>query len=120
MFGTVTAVMIANELKHQFEISLDKRKIHLAHPLRTLGDHDVELRLHHEVNATLKVRIESTTPLPTPAEAPAAEAKPAGEKTEKRGRGRHTEAAAPTEEKAEGWKSGEGSQSGKAGQEGQG
>jgi large subunit ribosomal protein L9 len=94
MFGTVTSGMIADELKHQFDISLEKRKIHLEHPIRTLGEHDIELRLHHEVNATLKVRVESTNPLPTPAEAPAGEAKPAGEKTEKRGKGRHIEAAA--------------------------
>jgi large subunit ribosomal protein L9 len=100
MFGTVTAGMIADELKHQFDITLDKRKIHLDHPIRTLGEHDVELRLHHDVNSTLKIRVESTTPLPTPAEAPAGEGKPHGERTEKRGKGRHVEAAA-TEEKAE-------------------
>lgn len=99
MFGTVTTGMIADELKHQFDISLDKRKIHLEHPIRTLGEHDVELRLHHDVNATLKVRVESTTPLPAPTEAPAAEGKPA-EKTEKRGK--RAEAAAPAaEEKTE-------------------
>src|SRR5438477_13104293 len=69
IFGTVTTGMIADELKHQFEIALDKRKIHIEHPIRTLGEHDVELRLHHEVNATLKIRVESTTPLPA-AEAP--------------------------------------------------
>ncbi len=98
MFGTVTAGMIADELKHQFDITLDKRKIHLAHPIRTIGEQEVELRLHHDVNAMLKLRIESTTPLPTASEAPAAE----GRVTEKRGRGRHAEAeAAPTEEKAE-------------------
>ncbi len=34
MFGSVTAGMIADELKHQFDISLDKRKIHLEHPIR--------------------------------------------------------------------------------------
>src|SRR5215469_3801298 len=94
MFGTVTTGMIADELKHQFDISLDKRKIHIEHPIRTLGDHDVELRLHQEVNATLKLRVESTTPLPTPAEAPApAEEAKHGEKTEKRGRGRRPEHA---------------------------
>jgi large subunit ribosomal protein L9 len=95
MFGTVTAGMIADELKHQFDITLDKRKIHLAHPVRTLGEQEVELRLHHDVNAMLKLRVESTNPLPTAAEAPAA-----GEArvTEKRGK-RHE--AAPTEEKAE-------------------
>ncbi|HLP76526.1 MAG TPA: 50S ribosomal protein L9 [Candidatus Paceibacterota bacterium] len=86
MFGTVTSGMIADELKHQFDISLDKRKIHLEHPIRTLGEQDVELRLHHEVNATLKLRIESINPLPAPAEAPAAEGKKDDVKTEKRGK----------------------------------
>jgi large subunit ribosomal protein L9 len=62
MFGSVTAGMIADELKHQFDISLDKRKIHLEHPIRVLGDHEVELNLHAEVKGTLKVRVESTTP----------------------------------------------------------
>ena len=100
MFGTVTTGMIADELKHQFDITLDKRKIHLDHPIRTLGDHDVALHLHHEVNATLKIRVESTTPLPTAAETQETEAKH-GERTEKRGRGRHVEAQ-PEESKAEG------------------
>ena len=86
MFGTVTSGMIADQLKTQFEISLDKRKIHLEHPIRALGDHDVELRLHHDVNATLKVRVESTTPPPAPVEVPAAEGKKEEQKTEKRGR----------------------------------
>ena len=94
MFGTVTAGMIADELKHQFDITLDKRKIHLAHPIRSLGEQEVELRLHHEVNAMLKLRIESTTPLPAAPEAPAAE----GRVTEKRGK---RQDAAATEETAE-------------------
>jgi len=97
MFGTVTAGMIADELKHQFDITLDKRKIHLVHPVRTLGEHDVELRLHHEVNATLKVRVESTNPLPAATEAPA----PEGRVSEKRGKTRPVEAAPAAEEKAE-------------------
>src|SRR6187397_2466892 len=69
MFGTVTSGMIADQLKHQFEISLDKRKIHLEHPIRVLGEHDVELHLHHDVKATLKVKVESSTPVVAP-EAP--------------------------------------------------
>jgi large subunit ribosomal protein L9 len=70
MFGAVTAGTIADELKHQFDITLDKRKIHLEHPIRALGDHDVELHLHAEVKSTLKVRVESLTPVivPVPAE----------------------------------------------------
>ena len=70
MFGAVTAGTIADELKHQFDISLDKRKIHLEHSIRALGDHEIELRLHAEVTTKLKVKVESTTPLPQPAEAP--------------------------------------------------
>jgi large subunit ribosomal protein L9 len=99
MFGAVTAGMIADELKHQFDITLDKRKIHTEHPIRALGEHDVELRLHHDVNATLKIRVESTNPLPASTETSAAEGKHAAERTEKRGKGRHVEAAA--EETAE-------------------
>ncbi len=76
IFGTVTTGMIADELKHQFEIALDKRKIHLETPIRALGEHEVELRLHHDVKATLKVRVESSNPLPTPEEIAAAQPKP--------------------------------------------
>ncbi len=101
MFGTVTSGMVADQLKTQFDVSLDKRKIHLEAPIRTLGDHDVELRLHPDVTATLKVRVESTTPVPV-VEAAAAEAAK-GEKpdrrTEKRGRRPEGEAAKPEGEK---------------------
>src|SRR5580658_8079757 len=87
MFGSVTAGMIADELKHQFDITLDKRKIHLEHPLKTLGEHEIELHLHSEVKSTLKVRIESLTPIAAPVEAPS-EGRP---RTEKRGHGRRAE-----------------------------
>lgn len=80
MFGAVTAGTIADELKNQYEAAVERRKIHLPHPLKTLGDHEVELRLHPQVHVALKVRIESTTPpAPAPEPAPAK----AGEKTVK-------------------------------------
>jgi large subunit ribosomal protein L9 len=86
MFGTVTSGMIADQLKTQFDISLDKRKIHLEQPIRTLGEHQIDLRLHADVNTTLKVRVESTTPLAETAPAPGAEARKEDARTEKRGR----------------------------------
>jgi large subunit ribosomal protein L9 len=96
MFGSVTAGMIADELKHQFDITLDKKKIHLAGPIKTLGEHEVELRLHAEVKSTLKVRVESLTPVA----APLVEAAPAETKTEKRGkRPERAEKAEAVEEK---------------------
>jgi large subunit ribosomal protein L9 len=94
MFGSVTAGMIADELKHQFDISLDKRKIHLEHALKTLGEHEVELHLHAEVKSTLKVRVESLTPIIAPAPA---ETKSEEHKTEKRGRRYEAEKSEKTE-----------------------
>jgi large subunit ribosomal protein L9 len=88
MFGTVTSGMIADQLKRQFDVTLEKRKIHLEQPIKALGEHEVELRLHPQVTAKLKVRVESTTPLSAAAttEKPgAAEAKEASAKTESRG-----------------------------------
>jgi large subunit ribosomal protein L9 len=86
MFGTVTSGMIADQLKTQFDISLEKRKIHLEAPIRALGDHEIELRLHADVKTTLKVRVESTTPAPVPTVVPGADAKKEEQRTEKRGR----------------------------------
>jgi large subunit ribosomal protein L9 len=85
MFGSVTNGTIADELKHQFDITLDKKKIHLEHPIKAVGEYDVEMRLHADVQATLKVRVESITPPPAPDEAAAAPGKD-GPRTEKRGR----------------------------------
>ena len=106
MFGSVTAGMIADELKHQFDIALDKRKIHLEHPIKMLGDYEVELHLHAEVKGALKLRVESLTPVSAPAEAaPAAPGEAKAEegrrpRTEKRGHGRR-DVAAEKPEKAE-------------------
>ncbi len=87
MFGTVTSGMIADQLKTQFDVTLDKRKIHLETPIRALGEYEVELRLHQDVAGKLKVRVESTTPPPAPPATPAGEArKEEHPRTEKRGR----------------------------------
>lgn len=83
LFGAVTAGMIADELKHQFDIALDKKKIQLEHPIRVLGEYEVDLNLHSEVKGTLKVHVESTTPVAAPVVEAPVEEKP---KTEKRGR----------------------------------
>jgi large subunit ribosomal protein L9 len=87
MFGTVTSGMIADQLKTQFEIALDKRKIHLDQAIRALGEYEVELRLHPDVTSSLKVRVESSTPLPAaPPASPAEGKKEEHPRTEKRGR----------------------------------
>lgn len=88
MFGSVTAGTIADELKTQFAIALDRKKIHLELPIRSLGEHEIEMRLHPDVNAKLKVLIESSNPPPPVEEVSKDAAKPAYE-----GRGRRWERA---------------------------
>jgi len=57
LYGSVTATDIAKVLKDKgFEI--DKRKLVLPEPLKTLGEHTIRLRLHREVDVSLKVQID--------------------------------------------------------------
>jgi large subunit ribosomal protein L9 len=92
LFGAVTTGMIADELKHQFDITLDKKKILLEHPIKALGEQEIELHLHADVKSTLKIRVESLTPLAAPA-ATVVEEKPHTEK-----RGHRGDIVAPTTE----------------------
>ena len=103
LFGTVTPGIIADELKHQFEIVLDKKKIHLETPIRSLGEHEVELRLHTDLKASLKIRVESLNLLTaTPEAIAAAEAAAKAEKPHTEKRGKHTEAEKAPEPEAKG------------------
>jgi large subunit ribosomal protein L9 len=102
LFGSVTAGTVADELKHQFDASVDKRKIHLTHPIKNVGEHEVELRLHAQVQTTLKVRVESTTPAPQPVQAPTPERKEQQPPRGRDGRREHARAAAPRKEETRG------------------
>ena len=56
LFGSVTANEIADALTEKgFEV--DKRRIELGHPIKTLGMHDVEVRLHKDVTAQIQVEV---------------------------------------------------------------
>ena len=56
LYGSVTAADIAEFLKTKgFEI--DRRKLILPEPIKTIGEHDVPLKLHREVTAPLKVKV---------------------------------------------------------------
>jgi len=68
LFGSVTAADIAKELEAKgYEI--DRRKIHLDEPLKTVGEFHVPIRLHREVTAHVQVNIKSDKP-EVPAAAP--------------------------------------------------
>jgi large subunit ribosomal protein L9 len=56
LFGSVTSADIAGELAARgFEV--DRRKIQLAEPLKSVGDYTVAIRLHREVSAHVKVLV---------------------------------------------------------------
>ena len=58
LFGSVTNQEIAESLKTQTGISLDKRKIVLSDPIKSVGTYTVTCKLGYEINAPLTVKIE--------------------------------------------------------------
>jgi large subunit ribosomal protein L9 len=56
LYGSVTTADIAEYLRGKgFEI--DRRKLVLADPIKTIGEHDVPLKLHREVTVPLKIKV---------------------------------------------------------------
>jgi large subunit ribosomal protein L9 len=102
MFGSITAGTIADELRHQYDAQLDKRKINLPHPIKTLGEHEVPLHLHHDVDTTLKVRVESSTPLSPEVQAQLAAAKAPKQEAKETAKGEGRPAKGARAEKGEG------------------
>jgi large subunit ribosomal protein L9 len=73
LFGSVTSADIAGDLAAKgFEI--DRRKIVLNEPLKSVGDFSVAIRLHREVTAHVKVKVQGEATTETPATEPSAEA----------------------------------------------
>ena len=61
LFGSVTSSDIAHELE-QKGYTVDRRKISLEEPLRSLGEYHVPVKLHREVTAHVKVTIKGDQP----------------------------------------------------------
>ncbi|MBJ7609928.1 MAG: 50S ribosomal protein L9 [Candidatus Dormibacteraeota bacterium] len=55
LFGSVTNADIATQLKREAGIDIDKRKIEVDPPIKSLGPHEVSVQLHTEVSETLRV-----------------------------------------------------------------
>ena len=58
LFGSVTNQEIADALKEKSGISLDKRKIVMAEPIKNVGTYTVTCKLGYEITAPLTVKIE--------------------------------------------------------------
>ena len=58
VFGSVSAKEIAEAMKKQNALEIDKKKIQLQEPIRSFGFHEVGIKLHPQVTGTLKVKVE--------------------------------------------------------------
>ncbi len=58
VFGSVSSKEIAAAMKAQNGQDIDKKKIQLNEPIRSFGTHEVGVKLHPQVTATLRVKVE--------------------------------------------------------------
>jgi large subunit ribosomal protein L9 len=75
-FGSVTANDIATRLKNEVGADVERHRIVLEHPIKSTGEHEISIKLHADVTATLKFTVKSASePKPEAEEAPEAGAR---------------------------------------------
>ena len=57
LFGSISTADIAAAVKNAGGPKLDRRKIEIGNPIKTIGSHQVAVRLHPEVSATVEVEV---------------------------------------------------------------
>ena len=57
LFGAVTAQTIADELKKQYDIEIDKKKIVLENPIKQTGTYRIPVKLFMDINGTVVVEV---------------------------------------------------------------
>jgi large subunit ribosomal protein L9 len=59
LFGSVTSQHVVDKIKELAGVEIDKKKVHLEHPIKTLGTHKVSIKVYPEVSATLTLHVEA-------------------------------------------------------------
>lgn len=57
LFGAISSKQIVEELKKQYQLKIDKKKLQLQEPIRTLGVTKVPVKLHPKVTVTFDVQV---------------------------------------------------------------
>lgn len=57
LFGSVSSKQVIEAYQKQHDLKLDKRKLNMPEPFKSLGYHKVTIKLHNEVEAELKVHV---------------------------------------------------------------
>jgi large subunit ribosomal protein L9 len=55
LFGSVTAANIASAIERARDVRIDRRRVKLDEPIRSLGTHQVPIQVHGDVEASVKV-----------------------------------------------------------------
>ena len=55
LFGSVTAANIASAIERARDVRIDRRRVRLAEPIKSLGTHQVPIQVHGDVEASVKV-----------------------------------------------------------------
>ncbi|MDO4791970.1 MAG: 50S ribosomal protein L9 [Buchananella hordeovulneris] len=57
LFGAVSTADVAAAIKAAHDVAVDRRKIHIEHPIKAAGNYTVSVRLHDDVVANVKVAV---------------------------------------------------------------
>lgn len=57
LFGSITSQDVVNAVAEQAGVELDRRKVHLDEPIRTVGTHEVPVKLHSDVQFRITVEV---------------------------------------------------------------
>jgi large subunit ribosomal protein L9 len=57
LFGSVTAADVVDAVQAQAGVELDRRRLHLAEPIKSLGTHEVPVKLHADVEFQITVEV---------------------------------------------------------------
>jgi large subunit ribosomal protein L9 len=61
-FGSITAKDLADKINAELGVEIDRHRITLERPIKDTGAHEIPIKLHHDVTATLHVNVKSSTP----------------------------------------------------------
>jgi large subunit ribosomal protein L9 len=57
LFGSITSSDVAEAVAEQAKVTLDRRRLHLDEPIKTLGTHEVPVKLHSDVEFRVTVEV---------------------------------------------------------------
>lgn len=58
LFGSITSKDIADKLKNDYKLDIDRKKVILSDPIKSVGTSEIEIKLYPEVSAKITIKVE--------------------------------------------------------------